>query len=153
MPDDAPAELKHFDKSDGGPDDVADNYTAYLEYNRVLRTWFVAFGVGGPALFLVNEEIATRLHKAGELRLVAGLFIAGAALQVLGALINKVANWHVYKSANDWWCRASERVIGWFWIDKVFDVLTIGVFGWAAWLLLTVFGGDGQPPQPPCTSP
>ena len=34
--------------------DVSNFYATYLEYNRVLRTWFVGFGVGGPVLFLVQ---------------------------------------------------------------------------------------------------
>lgn len=71
-------------------------HTLNLEYNRVLRTWFVAFGVGGPALFLVNEKLAKSLATAGQLRLVVSLFLAGATVQVLGALLNKVANWYVY---------------------------------------------------------
>ena len=34
------------------PDDREEAVEGYREYNRVLRTWFVALGVGGPALFL-----------------------------------------------------------------------------------------------------
>jgi hypothetical protein len=131
--------------SDEKPDDGSDSFSTYFEYNRVLRTWFVAFGVGGPALFLVNETIAQRLAAEGQLRLVVILFLIGAGAQVLGALLNKVANWYVYWSIvdddtpsapkhawADWLARQ-------FWIDVVLDVVTIAVFGWAAWLLLTVF--------------
>jgi hypothetical protein len=77
-------------------EDPADSFKTYLEYNKVLRTWFVASGVGGPALFLVNEKIAEKLVKANLLREVAALFLIGAAAQILGALANKVSNWYVY---------------------------------------------------------
>ena len=132
---------------DGG--DGSDSLKSYLEYNRVLRTWFVAFGVGGPALFLVNEDVARRLAAEGELNLVASLFLAGAALQVIGAFINKVANWFVYESTHDaeradnWVTRLSASLIDMFWIDVVIDVTTIAAFGWAAWLMLTVFANAG----------
>lgn len=40
--------------------DASESYSSYFEYNKILRTWFVAFGVGGPALFLINESIAKK---------------------------------------------------------------------------------------------
>ena len=126
-------------------DDGSDGFSAYLEYNRVLRTWFVAFGVGGPALFLVNDKLATSLAAADQLRLVVFLFLAGATAQVLGALLNKIANWYVYICAIDPSLKGSRRqrfadwLIAQFWIDVAIDVATIASFGAAAWFLMTVF--------------
>ena len=131
---------------EGVPEDEREaSFRTYFEYNRVLRTWFVAFGIGGPALFLVNDAVARRLAAADELELVSLLFLLGAAAQVAGALTNKVANWYVYIASVDEGFertvryRVAEWLVAQFWIDIVLDVLTIGVFGWAAWLLLTVF--------------
>ncbi|MBI3938977.1 MAG: hypothetical protein HY323_18545 [Betaproteobacteria bacterium] len=137
--------LRGVQATDSLEDEASESFRAYLEYNRVLRTWFVAFGVGGPALFLVNEQIATRLAEAQRFRLVVILFLAGAAAQVLGALLNKVANWYVYHATIDTkrldTCRY--RVADWFvncfWPDIVLDVWTISAFGYAGWLLLNVF--------------
>lgn len=126
-------------------DDGADGFNAYLEYNRVLRTWFVAFGVGGPALILVNEKVAASLSATGQLRLVVLLFLVGASAQVLGALLNKIANWYVYVCTVDPKLKGSPRqrfadwVISQFWIDIGIDFVTISSFGAAAWFLLTVF--------------
>ena len=120
-------------------------FQAYLEYNRVLRTWFVAFGVGGPALFLANDKIAQRLAQAHQLRLVVILFLLGALGQIIGSLLNKAANWYVYRSTTDTGVegRCRHRVAQWwisrFWPDIVLDLWTISAFGYAAWLLLTVF--------------
>ena len=125
------------------------SFNTYLEYNRVLRTWFVAFGIGGPSLFLVNSSLAQRLVDARLLRTVVILFLIGVAAQVFGALVNKVANWYVYQSTladgdeEHWIYALAARVTEKFWIDIVLDLLTIGVFGWAAWILLTVFANDG----------
>jgi len=126
-------------------DDASDGFGAYLEYNKVLRTWFVGFGIGGPALLLVNNNIAKSLVEAGQLREVVLLFLIGTTAQVFGALLNKIANWYVYIGTVDASLRGSRRqrfaewLISQFWIDIAVDVLTILCFGYAAWLLMTVF--------------
>jgi len=126
-------------------EDGAETFQAYFEYNRTLRTWFVAFGIGGPALFLINDKIGTRLAEAHLLRLVVILFLGGAAAQVLGAFLNKVANWYVYQATIDDKVKGGKRhrVAEWFvdqfWPDILLDVTAIAAFGYAAWLLLTVF--------------
>jgi hypothetical protein len=125
-------------------EDVVGTFQAYAEYNKILRTWFVALGIGGPALFLVNEKLADALVRAGQLRLVVILFLAGATAQVVGAFLNKVANWYVYQSliredADGLMHSASDWFVNQFWPDILLDVGTIAAFGFAAWLLLTVF--------------
>ena len=126
-------------------DDGSDGFSAYLEYNKVLRTWFVGFGIGGPALLLVNNNIAKSLVEAGQLRDVVSFFLIGTMAQVLGALLNKIANWYVYLGTIDAALKGSRRqrfaewAISQFWIDITVDILTIVCFGHAAWLLMTVF--------------
>lgn len=123
----------------------ADELSTYLEYNKVLRSWFVAFGVGGPALFLINPAIAKTLVSKGELTRVSILFLLGAAFQVAGALINKACNWYVYRGANDRpfqdliRYKVSMKLVRQFWIDLTLDVLTIIAYGLATWDLLMVF--------------
>lgn len=130
-------------------DDATDCFGAYLEYNKILRTWFVAFGIGGPALFLVNEKIADRLAKLGELKYVATLFLIGATAQILGALLNKTANWYVYKSSwrdeqsKHWKYAVANWLVEQYWIDLVLDIATIICFGMAGWKLLTAFAIHG----------
>lgn len=125
-------------------DEGTDSFKSYMEYNKVLRTWFVAFGIGGPALLLVNEKIAQRLAEAKSLRLIASLFLVGAAAQVLGAFINKTVNWFVYRGAIDegtspsCCCKLAEKIADQFWIDILLDIITIGCFGWATWKMLCV---------------
>lgn len=136
------------EQDDEHDDDGVGSFQTYLEYNQVLRTWFVAFGVGGPVLFLINKDIATRLAAAHELKCIVELFLIGVSAQVFGALLNKFSNLYLYGAAIDkkmitslfvrfarWW-------VDQFWIDLVFDVITFSVFGYAAWQLLTVFAKD-----------
>jgi hypothetical protein len=127
--------------------DGKNELSAYLEYNKILRSWFVAFGVGGPALFLINPAVGERLVKSGELSLVSALFLAGTACQVFGALINKITNWYVYRGADDVNYRKKRRyafshwLVHQFWLDVALDLATVVTFGIATWHLLTVFGG------------
>jgi hypothetical protein len=126
-------------------DDASGTFDAYFEYNRILRTWFVVFGVGGPVLFLTNEKISTQLIRVNQFRLVVVLFLVGVGLQVFGAFVNKVANWYVFQATvaeNVEGTRRhkfSEWLLDNFWIDISLDFGTISAFGYAAWLLLNVF--------------
>lgn len=132
----------HFPPSADGKDELS----AYLEYNKILRSWFVAFGVGGPALFMINPQIGKRLADTGELRFVSAMFLAGAGCLVFGAVINKISNWYVYRGANDSRYQNKQRykfcrwLVHQFWLDVALDCATIAAFGFATWHLLTVFG-------------
>jgi hypothetical protein len=97
-------------------------------------------------LFLINEQLGKRLAAAGQLRWVAALFLIGAGSQVLGAVINKVSNWYVYRGANHSAFKNTrrykfcDRFVWHFWLDIVLDIVTISCFGVATWRLLTLFG-------------
>jgi hypothetical protein len=126
--------------------DSKNEFAAYLEYNKIVRSWFVAFGVGGPALFLINEQLARRLAETGQLRFVSILFLIGAGSQVGGAVINKISNWYVYRGSIDGAYRETRRYkfFKWwvlqYWVDVVLDISAIASFGIATWHLLTLFG-------------
>jgi hypothetical protein len=120
-------------------------YESYFEYNRILRTWFVAFGVGGPALFLMYEKIALRLKEANLLKDVVEYFFVGVALQILGAFLNKIANWYLHMSTvnKDFDKTIRFKIGNWYvdqiWPDMIFDIGTMVVFGYATWFLISVF--------------
>jgi len=116
----------------------------YNEYNRILRSWFVAFGVGGPAIILVNSEVRNQLVQQSEMHAVILLFLAGAGAQVFVAFLNKVVNWYSIDDGDDEYRRTkryrlSSAVVEWFWIDIVADLLTFFVFGLGIWKAFTVF--------------
>jgi hypothetical protein len=128
------------------PIDCKNEFAAYLEYNKIVRSWFVAFGMGGPALFLINEQLGRRLAESGQLRYVSTLFLVGAGSQVAGAVTNKISNWYVYRGSIDVSYRKTKRYkfFKWwvlqYWVDVLLDISTIASFGLATWQLLTLFG-------------
>ncbi len=54
---------------DGDEDDSSDNseelYAVYEGYAQTLRTWFVAYGIGGPVLFLSSDGLREQLVASG----------------------------------------------------------------------------------------
>ena len=77
-------------------EDINENWTAYSEYNKVLRAWVVAFGIGVPATFLINSDLVKYIsHETGNPRIFY-IFLLGACAQVVMAFINKTINWCTY---------------------------------------------------------
>jgi hypothetical protein len=71
----------------GSEDDTLSGFFAnYSEYNKALRTWFVTFGLGGPSLFLINENLARTLKQSGHMHTVLWPFLSGCVLQILIAI-------------------------------------------------------------------
>ena len=122
---------------------AADFYKAYEEYNTALRQWLVAFGIGGPVFLVANDRVAKALAESGNLRIVVTCFLLGAAAQVMIAFGNKVAMWQLYNfnqekrvqqtpfdKAADWFAKQ-------FWLDALFDLTSIAVYGVAIGLVAT----------------
>ena len=74
----------------------SENFEPYSEFARTLRTWFVGYGVGAPALVLTQAELRQRLANAGDLPTLGAFFLSGVFLQVLLTLIYKTAMWELY---------------------------------------------------------
>ena len=118
---------------------AAEFHRAYEDYSRTLRTWLVAYGIGGPVLMLTNERISRSLLDSGQARLIAGLFLAGVVLQVALAAVNKAAMWICYYADDDedlagrWWCRSAQWLSRQFWIDLLLDLGSLAAFAIATW--------------------
>ena len=108
-----------------------ENHKSYQEYNKALRTWFVAFGIGGPVLLLTRDSMLLKLSTKMLLKPVALLFILGAAVQIFIALINKIECWYCYYAdVNEEYSKTKfGRFMIWldnqFWIDILCDIITI----------------------------
>ena len=116
----------------------------YTEYNHTLRAWFVAFGIGGPATLLINDELRGALVSSSAIHCVAAFFLIGAGAQIFIALINKISNWCAYygeqkpQFKDHWFYNTTSWLLGQFWLDVVMDIITIAAFGAAIWILFTV---------------
>ncbi len=71
-------------------------FKVYEEHMKTVRAWFVAYGIGGPVLFITQKEFAAILVGSGSAKLVAVLFLLGVFLQVFVAVLNKWVNWGLY---------------------------------------------------------
>lgn len=111
---------------------------AYHEHNKILRTWLVAYGVGGPILIFSNEVIGEKFRRVPpeSVRCIVCLFLAGVVFQVLLAFANKVLNWLAYDIASrhptvKTWDSMVHRLVNCFAIDMALDLMTIVAFAGA----------------------
>ncbi|WP_369928460.1 hypothetical protein [Xanthomonas sp. NCPPB 2632] len=130
-------------------------YSNYAEYSKTFRAWMVAYGIGGPVVFLTNDKVAKVIGDSGHALAIVVLFLVGVILQVIGALINKWAAWYMYRGiddekfkTNDWYTRW-EWVNNQTWLDVSIDVLALASFAWGTGLLMGVFTGAIAPPPHP----
>lgn len=130
-----------------------DFYAVYSDYSKILRAWFVAYGIGGPVLFLTQDKIADLLIRSGKSDFVVYSFLVGVALQVIIALVNKWVNWYLYfthinleKYEHKWTYKIIDWISERFWIDVIADLGSIVAFGLAtvkALLICTGTNGEG----------
>lgn len=121
------------------------HFGVYQEYAKNLRTWFVAYGIGGPALFLTQSDLSTRLADSGLARTVVALFCSGTAFQILLSLINKWCQWTLYRGetakhrmntrAYEFWREVSNMPS----IDWICDIGSLICFTIATVILIIVF--------------
>jgi len=123
-----------------------DNLTQYAEYNKTLRAWFVGFGFGAPATFIINDGAQKLLLASPQAKLIIWLFVIGASAQVLMAFINKTVSWCAYYKHAHRHIDKNRPLICWaagfedsFWIDAAFDLLSLFTFGWSIKLMIGLY--------------
>jgi hypothetical protein len=118
-------------------------YEAYASFSRTLRGWLIAYGVGGPVLFATQPALGERLAQTGFAHEVTLMFMAGVAVQIFAALVYKTAMWYAYVGELEpaFQDTLRFRVASWlsdqFWLEMLFDLLTIGLFAAATACLVT----------------
>jgi hypothetical protein len=120
-------------------------YSAYTEYSKILRTWLVAYGIGGPVLFLTQSEISNKIIESGQARTIVYLFLLGVFFQIIISLINKCVNWYLYCHADpktrkrEWGYKIADWVSERFCIDILCDIGSIVAFGVATLKVLLIY--------------
>ena len=115
-------------------------YAVYEGFSKDLRTWLVAYGIGGPILFVTHDSVWRAIGQSGFAQRLALLFLGGVALQVVLAALNKTIMWASYYGETDVSFQETSRYKAaiWlsrqFWIDFLVDLVSILAFGWATWL-------------------
>lgn len=124
-------------KFEPNPGEANENHKSYQEYNKSLRTWFVAFGIGGPVFLLSQDAVLQKLRAAGVLPSVSLFFLIGVATQVFIAFINKIECWYCYYAHVDMAFTKTRRgrFMLWldnqFWLDIICDLISIILFSLA----------------------
>jgi len=126
------------------PSDAEGFYKVYEEYSKTLRTWLVAYGIGGPVLLLTNESVSKRMAASGRVKEIALLFLVGVGLQVLLATLNKTVMWACYYGEHEPTFKKKRRykLASWiseqFWMDFVVDLASLGLFGWVTFCVFRI---------------
>ena len=122
--------------------ELADSfYAAYTEYSKTLRTWFVAYGVGGPVLVLSNEVAWAAVVKSSLAGTIFAFFMSGVLAQVALAALNKASMWALYYGELEPDFRKGRQyaICEWFsdrlWIDLVVDLASLLAFAGGTWLV------------------
>ncbi|SDR10819.1 hypothetical protein [Pseudoxanthomonas sp. CF125] len=135
--------------------DYQGHFANYAEYSKTFRAWMVAYGIGGPVLFLLNKDAPQAIAASPNVAWIVGLFLTGVVLQILLALLNKWAAWHMYRGAlamhldqqGDTECdyhNLSKSYRRWrfinkqSWIDYGVDLVSVMAFSIATWLVLSI---------------
>ena len=119
-------------------------YEPYADYHRNLRLWFLAYGIGMPVFLTQVPDAIAALKKASALREVMTLFLAGVIVQVFIALLYKTAMWYLYMeelgdlSGRSKRVRISTFLSEAYWLEAMFDAVTLALFGYATWLVIQV---------------
>lgn len=122
----------------------ASYFEGYAQFAGVLRTWLIAYGIGGPVLFVTQSRLADKLSETCQARFIAILFLLGVFLQVIVALLYKGAMWYLYVGEEDVEMQKKTRykISGWlsdaFWLELSFDLASIALFTWSTILILNI---------------
>jgi hypothetical protein len=120
--DDQNLELIAKDKVDPKYEELCLN--SYRTYEKTLRTWFVAYGIGAPILFLSNNSVWNKIAASKYSNCIATLFLVGVFLQIFIALLNKHSMWYCYRGEGDkdFQKTFSYKISFWlsdkYWIDR-----------------------------------
>ena len=128
-------------------DDGEDLYKVYQSYGNALRTWLVAYGIGGPVLMLTNDSVRARIAASGSSRSIALCFLIGVAVQVAITAANKTIMWAQYFSTIHPPALKMKRyrLAAWLaeqlWIDITLDCVSIGLFVVATYRAFSILTG------------
>jgi hypothetical protein len=127
--------------------DCEANFSVYVEYMKTLRIWLVAYGIGGPVLFITQSSISTKILESGYARWIVVLFFIGVIFQIIIAILNKYVNWYLYCYAdskdriNPKIYECCEKISTKIFIDITCDVISICSFIcstiWVLWICTT----------------
>jgi hypothetical protein len=123
---------------------ASEYFECYAEFAKTLRTWFIAYGIGAPILFLSNNTVWETIRSSSYISFISFCFLAGVSIQVLEALLYKNSMWYLYRGEENPQIKRKLRykafynISEFYWLEIFFDVLTLISFVIATWMAIRI---------------
>jgi hypothetical protein len=123
---------------------ASEYFECYAEFSKTLRTWFIAYGIGAPVLFLSNKAVWETIKSSGNIGFIGLFFLFGISIQTLEALLYKNAMWYLYRGEENPQIKNKKRykffynISEYYWLEILFDLLTLGFFATATWKVVCI---------------
>jgi hypothetical protein len=104
-------------------------FNQYNEYAKVLRNWFVVYGVSATGVLVLEE--AFKVIPYSNRRLIILLLLLGVGVQILATLFNKWSNWYLCFKKSIKTLRQSA-----VFINLLGDIFSLGLLIIATWLII-----------------
>jgi hypothetical protein len=104
-------------------------YKSYKEFSITLRTWLIAYGIGGPVLVLSQQHFWEVLKTSESASTIGLFFLCGVILQVFFAATFKWAMWEIWMAES---YSARKSNIGYkaaHWLSEKYFIDLIADFG------------------------
>jgi hypothetical protein len=119
-------------------------FECYAEFSKTLRTWFIAYGIGAPILFLSNKALWDTIKSSSNIGIISLFFLFGVSIQVLEALLNKISMWYLYQGEEKPQFKSKilykvlYNISECYSLDILFDIITLGFFATATWKVICI---------------
>jgi hypothetical protein len=137
------------------------NWSNYSDYNKTVRAWFVALGIGGPVAMIAHPDLLHMLQRERVATCVVTAFFIAVACQILIAVINKTVSlqlaWaddddvdkHKPPNAPSYRTtiafRLADKVSDWWYLDVGADLISIVMFSYALYTMAHVGLAPAKP--------
>ncbi|UCG35704.1 MAG: hypothetical protein JSW17_02595 [Candidatus Omnitrophota bacterium] len=121
-----------------------DFFKCYSDYAKALRTWFIAYGLGMPILFMSNSFALRKISLSPDAPFIVWCFLIGVLTQVTQALLYKNTMRYLYKGEvipkikDKLRYKISHLILEFYWLEATIDVITAACFILATLKAITI---------------
>lgn len=128
-------------------EEIVRHLKQYNIYAGTLRNWFVGYGIGFLFLFItrLDLDLFSILDNSQRITIISYVLI-GIFFQIVVSLYNKYSQWLSYQKVyreivGSWIHDAAERLTKMWWLDFLFDFLTLIAFGFPILYICLIYLG------------
>ena len=111
-----------------------DFFKCYADYAKALRTWFIAYGIGMPILFMSNNFALKKIATSPDAPLIIWSFLLGVVIQVSEALFYKNTMRYLHrgeifpKLRDKLRYKIAHIILNFYWLEAAIDLATVVCF-------------------------